>query len=109
MYVCIYVIESKLVSVGYIVSSCFVLLSLHAYYSLPVCCVSFLFLVLVVVFSIILLLGDCSVQIYLYKSFVKVWFLSDFLRCNLEWPILDKFVFVLEIYVYARPDSSEGT
>ena len=69
--------------------------------------VVFLFLVLVVVFSNILLLGDCSVQIY--KSFVKVWFLSDFLRCNLEWPILDKFVLVLESYVYARPDSSEGT
>ena len=64
--------------------------------------VVFLFLVLVVVFSIILLLGDCSVQIY--KSFVKVWFLSDFLSCN-----LDKFVLVLESYVYARPDSSEGT
>ena len=107
MYARIYVFKSKLVSLVYIVSSCFVLLSLHAYYGLPVCCVSFLFFVLVVVFSIILLLGDCSVQIY--KSFVKVWFLSDFWSCNLDWPILDKFVLVLESYVYARPDSSEGT
>ena len=42
LYACIYVIKSKLVSVVYIVSSCFVLLSLHAYYCLPVCWVSFL-------------------------------------------------------------------
>ena len=34
-------------------------------------------------------------------------FVSDFLSCNLEWPILDKIVLVLKSY--ARPDSWEGT
>ena len=50
MFVVVSLSQNWFLQFIYIVSSCFVLLSLHAYYGIPVCCVSFLFLVLVVVF-----------------------------------------------------------